>query len=215
MRRVHVEGGEVAVLATVQGLVSEAARVREAFADVRPRAVALGISPESAAALLRWEPVEGHDPFDDLPDAELAYSLRLQAFGEVDLPPPDLVAAARLAREAGLPVHGADMPEERYEELYAAEVSAWSLLRYGRAQRKLARKPPKADAARAFALAWDARLRKIKGLDRVERAREAHIAQASAALARQAGGPLLLVLDVAREAGVLAAWDQTFKQRAP
>jgi len=194
----------VVVLGTVQGLVAERERVRAAFEREAPRSVALGVSPESVAALLRWAPVEGEDPFDLLPDAELAYSLRLQAFGEVALPPPDLVEAARLAKEAGVPVHGADLPEERYEDLFTSEVGAWSLLRYGRVQRRLAKRPPEAPDARAFALAWDARIRKLGALDRVERAREAHMAGVARALA-QDGGPVLLVVDVAREAGVRAA----------
>jgi len=193
----------VVVLGTVPGLVSEAARVREAFERVRPRAVALGVSPEQAAALLRYQPVADVDPFDDLPDAELAFAARLQSFGEVSLPPPDLVEAARLAKEAGLPVHGADLPEEKYEDLFTSEVGAWSLLRYGRAQRKLAKRPPEAPDARAFALAWDARVRRIGAFGRIEAAREAHIADAARALAKQAS-PLLLVVEAAREAGIRA-----------
>lgn len=197
--------GPVVVLGTVQGLVAERARVRDAFAKAQPRAVALGISPESAAALLRYAPVEGADPFDELPDAELAYAARLQAFGDVSLPPPDLLEAAALAREQGVPIFGVDLAEERYEDLFTHEVGAWSLLRYGRAQRRLAKRPPEAADARAFALAWDAHLRRIPALARVEAAREAHIAQAAQALAQREGGAALLVVDVAREAGVQAA----------
>ena len=203
MKRVAVEGGEVVLVATVQGLVAEAERVRAAFEEVRPRSVALGVSPESAAALLRYQPVEGVDPFEDLPDAEFAYSVRLQEYGPVALPPPDLVEAARLAQASGVPVHGADLPEASYEDVFAAEVSAWGLLRYGRVQRKLAKRPPKAEDARSFALAWDASVRRVKGIDRVEKAREEHIAGSARSIARQVGSPVLLVVDAAREAGVL------------
>jgi hypothetical protein len=205
MQRVAVEGGEVVVLATVQGLVAEAERVRAAFDAVSPRAVALGISPEAAGALLRHQPVEGVDLFDELPDAEFAYAVRLQEYGEVGLPPPDLLEAARLAKERGVTLYGADLPEEKYEDVFAAEVSAWGLLRYGRVQRKLVKRPPAAPDARAFALAWDAAVRRVKGIDRVEKAREAHVAASARTLARQAGGPVLLVVDAAREAGVLQA----------
>jgi hypothetical protein len=204
VERVAVEGGEVVLLPTVRGLVSEAQRVREAFAEGRPTVVALGASPEATAALLRFEPSPGLDLYEDLPDAELAYSARLQAYGEVALPPPDLMEAARLAKEAGVPLRGADLPEARYEDVFAAEVSAWGLLRYGRVQRKLVKRPPAAADARAFALAWDAAIRKVKGLDRVEKARESHMAQAARLLVREHGGPALLVVDVARAEGVLA-----------
>lgn len=209
MRRIAVDGGEIHVLSTVQGLVAEAQRVRDAFHAANPRALALGISPEATGALLRYQPTEDTDPFDDLPDAELAYSARLMAYGDVALPPPDLLEATRLARHAGLPIHGADMPEERYEDIFAAEVSAWGLLRYGRIQRKLAKRPPDAPDARTFALAWDAAIRRVKGLDRVERARETHIATTATTLARQAGSPLLLIVDAAREPGILTALTQS------
>lgn len=202
--RVRLGAGEVVVLSTVQGLVAERDRVRTAFAQVSPRAIALGISPEQAAALLRWERKDDEDPFDDIPDHEHTYSLCLGAFGAVDLPPPDLLEAARLAKENGLPLHGVDMTEETYEETYIKEVSAWQFLKYGRVQRRLAKRPPKATDARSFSLAWDAAIRKVKGLDRIETRREETMAQNAAALAAQTQGPVLLVVDHPRAAGVLA-----------
>jgi hypothetical protein len=200
---VPVEGGDVVVLSTVQGLVSEAARVEAAFREVEPSVVALGISPESAGALLRYQPRPDEDPFEDLPDAEVAYSVALAKFGPVDLPPPDLVAAARLARERGIPVYGVDLTEEAYVTAFSKEVSGWSLLRWGRRQRRLARRPPAASDARAFSLAWDAQVRRVAGIARVEEQREAAIAAGARALAKQAGGRVLLVVDAPREAGVL------------
>lgn len=205
MASFRVEGGTVHLLGTVHGLVAEAARVREAFSQVQPAAVALGVSPEAASALMRYQKSAEHDPFEDLPDAEVAYSLRLAAFGEVDLPSPDLVEAIALARAAGVPAHGVDLTEEAYVETYTSEVGAWSLLRYGRIQRALARRPPKAADPRAFSLAWDAAIRRIKGIARVEAAREERIASGACSLAAGVGGPVLLVVDAPREEGVARA----------
>lgn len=202
MRRFPCDGGEVVLLGTVHGLVAEAQRVRDAFAQVRPRAVALGVSPEAVAALLRYQKSDEHDPFEDLPDSEVAYSLRLAAFGDVDLPSPDLVAALDLAKAADVPAHGVDLTEEAYVETFTKEVGAWALLRYGRVQRGLAKRPPQAADPRAFSLAWDAKLRRIKGIARVEDAREERIAKGACSLAAAAGGPVLLVVDAAREDGV-------------
>jgi len=206
MKRVAVEGGEVVVLGVVQGLVEEAARVRSAFEEVRPAAVGLGVSAESVAGLSRYQsPADPGEHFDDLPDAEFAYASRLNEHSEVALPPPDLREAVRLAKEAGVPVHGLDLTEEQYEDVFTREVGALALLRYGRIQRQLARKPPRASDARAFALAWDAEVRRVKGIARVEERREFRIAEGARALARQVGGAVLLVVDAPREAGVLAA----------
>lgn len=194
--------GEVVLLSTVQGLVAERERVLAALRDESPAVVAVALSPEAAAGLLRYERVEGADPFDDLPDHDVIYSLKLGEFGPIDLPPPDLLAALQEGKAAGAQVLGVDLPEETYEALFAKEISVWGFLQYGRVQRRLAKKPPRAADARAFSLAWDAAMRKVKGLAKIEAAREAHIASAAARLARETPGRVLLVVDAPREAGV-------------
>lgn len=201
MQRFTLEGQDVVLLGTVQGLVAEAARVRGAFEETRPAAVAVGVSPEALAAVSRYQP-DGGNPFDDLPDAEYAYSQRLASFGEVALPPPDLVEAVRLAGARGVPAYGVDLTEEQYEETFTREIGPLALLRYGRIQRRLAKRPPEAEDARAFSLAWDAELRRLEPLARVERRREDRMAEGARAVARQAGGAVLLIVDAPREAGV-------------
>lgn len=203
--RVDAPPGVVVVLSTVQGLVSERDRVRDVVARERPRAIALGVSPESAAALLRYERQPDEDPFDELPDHDYVYSVKLREFGPVDLPPPDLVEAVRQAQARGIGVFGVDLPDEQYEEAFTTEVSAWGFLRYGRIQKRLARRPPRAADARAFSLAWDRAIRKVKGIARVEAKREAHMAAQARALAEREAGTILLVVDAPRAEGVLAS----------
>lgn len=201
--RFRMGEGELVVQGSIHGLVSERDRVLSLLDAEAPAAVALGVSPKDVAALLRYERPADVDPFDDLPDHDLVFSMVLRQFGEVDLPPPDLVAAVAWAKARSLSAYGVDLAEEAYEDLFTKQVSAFGFLRYGRIQRSLSRRPPKAPDARAFALAWDAKIRKVKGIARVEAAREAHIAEASAALARKLAAKVVLVVDVSREAGVL------------
>lgn len=201
MKRFRVGEGEVVLFSTVQGLAAEGERVRAALDEEKPAIVALGISPESVASLLRYQPEPDVDPFDELPDHDYVYSLKLREFGEVDLPPPDLVAALAWAKEASATSYGVDLPEEQYEELFTKTVSTLGFLRYGRIQRKLAKRPPKSTDARAFSLAWDAAIRRVKGLRLVEAAREAHMAEAAAKLASEGGARVFLLVDAPREAG--------------
>lgn len=194
--------GEVHLVSTVQGLASERDVVAAAFDRVQPAALALGLSPEQVAALQSYSPKEDEDLFDDLPDHEALYAARLQAFGEIGLPPPDLMEAIRIAGERGVPVRGVDLTQEQYEDAFTSEVGWFALLRYGRLQRKLGRKPPRASDARAFSLAWDARVRRVRALDRVEARREDAMSARASTLARETGGPVLLLVDAPREAGV-------------
>ena len=209
LQRFPAPPGEVLLFSTVQGLVSEVARVQEAFRDARPQALALGLSPESVAALLRYAPgMEGAseaDLFEDLSDHEYVFAVKLKEYGEVALPPPDVLEAARLAQEAGAGVFGVDLTEEQYEDAFTDEIGALGLLRYGRVQRRLARRPPRAPDARSFSLAWDAAVRRVKGIARVEARREAAIAARARALAAEVGGTVLLLVDAPREEGVARA----------
>lgn len=141
---------------------------------------------------------------DLLTDSEAVYGLALQRYGKVRLPPRELTAAIVLAQAAKIPFFGVDFPEEEYAEVFTSNVTTWALLRYTRRTRKLEKRPPEAATARDFALAWDAALRKVRGYDAVEKARERRIAEAATVLARQHGRVLLLV-EAAREAGVVAA----------
>lgn len=204
-QRLRDASSELHVLGTVQGLTSEADRVRAAFATTSFSAVALGLPPEGAAALLQFEGAPDISLAADMADHDLVYSMALGQFGAVALPPPDLLLAAREARERGLSVYGVDLAEEAYDETFTKTVSVWGFLKLGRVQRRLAKRPPKAKGAREFSLAWDAAMRKVKGLAQMEALRERTIAQNAAALARREGGSVLLVVELPREAGVLAA----------
>lgn len=202
LKRYRAAAGEIVLVSTVQGLASERDVVQRALDEERPAAVALGVSAESVASLLRYEPELDADLLEDLPEHDFAYSVKLREFGDVDLPPPDLVAAIDWAQAAGVPCHGVDLSEEAYETAFTREVSAWGFLRYGRIQRALARRPPPAADARAFSLAWDARIRKVKGIARVEALREETIARGAAGLARSLAAKVVLIVDAPREAGV-------------
>ena len=195
---------ELHVLGTVRGLASEEERVAAAFDRLEPAGVALGVAPEDLEGL---RSVDGGAAYEhEFSEADDIYAHYLQQFGPVALPPRDLVAAVRIARERGVPVATLDLPEVQYVETFTGAVSGWQLLLYNRRVRKLARKPPVAEDALAFHLWWDAQIRRLGGFDRLERAREAHMAAELGRLALPAGRVLVLV-EAARVAGMVAALD--------
>lgn len=197
---VRAGGREYHVLGTVRGLVSEAARVREAFDRVRPHGVALGVGPEDLEGLRRLEGGEAYE--HEFSEADEVYAAYLGQFGEVQLPPRDLAEALRLAAERALPVVAIDFPEVAYVDAFTKAISGWQLLRYQRRIRKLARKPPAADDAMEFHLTWDREVGRLGGFGRLEAQREAHMA-AELAKADLPAGRILVLLEGARAEGVL------------
>lgn len=197
--------GDILLLGTVQGLVAEADRVRAAFARHSRAVVALGLSPEGVQSLVEFEGDPHISLAEEMSDHDVIYSLALSEYGQVALPPPDLLLAAREATAKGWPLEGVDMGEDEYETLFTKRVSVWGFLKMGRIQRRLAKRPPKAPDARAFTLAWDAKLRKVKGIAEVEALRERRMAENAKALLLRERLPLILVVELPREAGVRAA----------
>lgn len=199
-----VGGARVHVLGAVHGLMSETDVVEAAFRDTAPDAVAIGIAPGELAALeehAKGEVVESDEPVTI--DPSESYALGLSRYGDIGLPPPDLVATVALARGRGLDPVPVDLDGEQYDEVFASHVGPFALFRYGRRVQKMAKRPPPAPDAVAFALAWDARIRNLRGFDAVEKARERQIAARVEDLATRHAS-VLVVVDVARAAGVIA-----------
>ncbi len=191
------------VLGTVQGLVADAARVAEAFDAIAPDVVALAISPADVDGLLAYLAEPEDAPFDEdsLLESEAVYSAVLSRYGPVDLPPPDLLEAVGRARAAGVPIVGVDLDEDEYADVWSSNVGIISLFKVSRATKRLYKRPPEAPDAHGFAVAWDAAMREVPALDRVEQARETRIAKGLRGLAPKR---VLAVIDLARVAGVLA-----------
>ena len=191
---------EFHLLGTVRGLASEAARVEAAVARLAPDAVAFGVGPEDLDGLTQFEKGAAYE--HDYSESDEVYAHFLAQYGPVELPPRDLVAGYRAARERGVPTVAVDLPEVAYVEAFTKAISGWQLLRYNRRVRRLARRPPVADDAMGFHLAWDREVRRLKGFDDLEGQREAHMA--ARLLAEPAlRGRVLVLLEAARVEGVL------------
>ena len=97
MKRISLGDHSMLIIGTVQGLVKEKKKVRDAFRKIRPDVVGLPISDEmleGLEAVMDGEVKEvATNSIDDL------FADHLRRFGEVQLPPPSLVEAFRLAKE--------------------------------------------------------------------------------------------------------------------
>lgn len=196
--RLRHAAGELHLVGSIHGLVSEGGRVRRLLQQVRPAAVGIAVSAEGIDALSKFEGASDPEMLEEMPTHDLVYSLTLKQYGAVTLPPPDLLAAVRTAGELGASVESVDLTEEAYVEAFTKSVNTWGFLKLGRIQKRLSKKPPKAPNAHAFALAWDERMRKVKGLAKVETLREETIARESRRLLEKHRAPVVVLVDVAR-----------------
>lgn len=186
----------------VVGLVEEADRIETLVEGSAPDRLALGISPGELAtleAMVAGEVEEEVAPSTS--DVDEAYARHLSRFGAVRLPPPAYVRAVEIAAEQDLPVRPLDLDEEAFTETYTDHVGVLDLIRKSRRERRLAKHGVEADDAAEFADRWEARLLEIKGLRRVEEAREGHMARRLEAVC-STPGRVLAIVDRVRRPGV-------------
>ena len=194
---VALGGCRVHLMPVVRGLVSEGGRVRAAFTEVGPQAVALSISREELEGLKSFS--GGNAPADNL--EEEVYVRGLARFGEVRKPPLCFLEAAAYAREREIPVHPLDMDNEQYTSTYVATVSTVDILLSNARQGKLRRWVSASGTAAEFVAEWDALVNRTAGYRRLQEEREAFLARRIRQLASRYG-VLLALVEVERVGGV-------------
>jgi hypothetical protein len=197
----HVGGTPVHLLGTIPGLAAEADLVRNVFARAAPRVVALGVGPEDVRTLRSLGAREAVEDEFDTSAYEDQLLTRLRQFGEVRLPPPDLVEAVRAADERSVPIEALDLDDAAYSDLYTKEVGLFQLWRNNRRIRGAGSLAFPTESPEAFIVAWDREFTKAKGYRRIEEAREETMARRLAEVARL-NGATLAVVPLARLEGI-------------
>ena len=197
MRSIRIEAADISLLPVVKGLVSEEGAVSRSFDEVRPDVIAISVSREDLEGLHRREDYEKYEPSD----LEIIYQAFLESFGEVRIPPPAYVRALEISEERGTPIIPIDMNEELYTETYCQNVRTRDMIRESFFARRATGKSYDLSSPEAFARSWDARVNRARGFRELERAREAHMANA---LRRLSGkySKILAVIECERLEGV-------------
>lgn len=198
MRSIRIEAADISLLPVVKGLVSEEGAVSRSFDEVRPDVIAISISREDLEGLHRREDYDKYEPSD----LEIIYQAFLESFGEVRIPPPAYVRALEISEERGTPIIPIDMNEELYTETYCQKVRTRDMIRESFFARRATGKTYDLSSPDAFARSWDARVNRARGFRELERAREAHMANA---LRRLSGrySKILAVIECERLEGVV------------
>jgi hypothetical protein len=202
----------VTVLGTIQGLAGESRHVESAWESAagpipHPDAVALGVPPEDVENLRRIG-AEGLEKFMtadlDTGSYEEWILPQLSAFGDIAMPPDDLLLAERLAEGAGAPLVPLDLDDEAHADLFVEHVSGFQMIRGQMRQKRLvANAADMAESAEELMLVWDAGFTAMRAYRRFEESREEHMAAGIRRLATRHRW-VLAVVPYARARGIAA-----------
>ncbi|MBR6214269.1 MAG: hypothetical protein IKQ67_06480, partial [Candidatus Methanomethylophilaceae archaeon] len=117
MITLDINGCQVDILPVVNGLVSEADRVRQEFSEHEAYAAALSI--EGIQCLKNRRNIE--EAFD-VSELDMVYAEHMERFGEVEIPSPAMYTFIDLVAEKGLLCIALDMNDSEFTELYVNTV---------------------------------------------------------------------------------------------
>lgn len=199
MMELTVDGCRVCILPVVNGIVSEADKVRAAFDGFEAYGVALGV--EGIDAIKKRVQLE--DEFE-VSELDLAYAHRMQELtGEyVEIPSPPMCALIDLCAERDMNVIALDMNDADFTELYCDTVKAWDFVKEHRMAKKGMKRKFKSTTPEGFAHEWDDYVNEVKGYRQVSEKRETYIASQIRDVAKYRKS-LLAVIETERAEGVV------------
>ena len=198
---IHLElgGCRVDILPVVNGLVSEAERVREAF---QRGYEAYGISLGADAVYVLQNRAKASDDDFETGELDLAYAIHMNRFGEVQFPSPAMCEIVDLCTEGSKALIPLDMNDERFTDLYIKTVKATEYVKEHRLAKKGVKKAFDASTPEELAVQWDLYVNKVKGYARMCRYREEFIAEQILDIPRYKKS-FLAVIEVERCKGIV------------
>ena len=194
MIELTVDDCRVCILPVVNGIVSEAGTVEEAYGEFEAYGASLGI--EGIQAIKNR--VQLQDDFE-VSELDIAYAQRMeQLTGEqVEIPSPAMCVLVDLCADEGKNVIALDMNDADFTEMYCETVKAWDFVKEHRLAKKGMKHKFRSTDPAAFAVEWDSFIHGVKGYRQVSEKRERYIADQIRDVARYKGS-LLAVVEVER-----------------
>ena len=188
----------VDILPVVNGLVSEAEKVKNEYGKYEAYAASLGI--ESLQALKQRESI-GLETVD-VSELDIAYAKKMSVFGEVEVPSPAFCELVDLCAADGTQVIALDMNDTEFDDTYLECVSAVEFTTVHRLAKKGYMAKMDESSPEALAIEWDKWVSKKKGFGRLDKKREEHIAKELMDIAKYRTS-VLAVIEVERVKGIL------------
>ncbi len=188
----------VNILPVVNGLVSEAEKVKNEYGKYEAYAASLGI--EALQALKQRESI-GVDDIE-VSELDIAYAKKMSVFGEIQVPSPAFCELVDRCAADGTQVIALDMNDTEFDDAYLECVSAVEFTTVHRLAKKGYAAKMDESSPEALALDWDRWVSKKKGFGRLDRMREKHIAEELMDIAKYRTS-ILAVIEVERVNGIL------------
>ncbi|MBE6520187.1 MAG: hypothetical protein E7Z68_03625 [Thermoplasmata archaeon] len=198
MISVRVGDCDVDILPFVNGLQSEADKVRDAYGKHEAYGIAMSI--EGVQALEHREELD--DDFG-VSELDLVYANKMEWFGTVEMPSPAACVLVDLCKENGTPLIPLDMNDADFTELYCNTVKTLDFVKEHRHAKKGMKKTFDASTPEELAVQWDDFVNEIGSYHEVSRKREEYLAEQISDVAKYRKS-LLVLLEVERCDGVVA-----------
>ena len=190
---------KVDILPIVNGLISEADRVREEFSDHEAYGVALSI--EGIQCLKNRRNIE---EMFDVSELDMVYAKHLERFGEVEIPSPAMYTFIDLVTERGKLCIPLDMNDSDFTELYCDNVGAMEFIKEHNVAKKGMKRIFDGSTPEKMAKQWDIFVNSnLKSYGKLSKLREEHIANEIKDIAKYKR-ELLAIMEVERVDGVVS-----------
>lgn len=186
----------VDIIPVVNGLVSEAERVKGLVGDYEAYAISLGI--EGVQTIKNRSAIDEEFEVSEL---DLVYAQHMSAFGQVEFPSPAMCAFIDSVKEKRMNVIPLDMNDEDFTQMYCDTVGTFDFVKEHRLAKKGMKRTFDDSSPETLAKEWDAYINTVKGYHDVSVKREAYIASQIRDIARFRKN-LLAVIETERVAGI-------------
>ncbi len=198
MISLEVNGCKVDILTIVNGLVSEADRVRKEFTEHEAYGVALSI--EGIQCLKNRRNIE--ESFD-VSELDMVYIKHLERFGAAEIPSPAMYTFIDLVTETGNLCIALDMNDDDFTNLYCDNVGTLEFVKEHGVAKKGMKRIFDGSTPEKMAIQWDDFVNSsIKSYGKLSKEREKHIANEIKDIAKYKKS-LLVILEVERAEGVV------------
>ncbi len=190
---------KVDILPIVNGLVSEADRVRQEFTDHEAYGAALSI--EGIQCLKNRFNIQ--ETFD-VSELDMVYAKHMERFGEVEIPSPAMYTFIDLVTERGKLCIPLDMNDADFTDIYCKHVGVTEFIKEHNVAKKGMKRIFDGSTPERLAKQWDTFVNDhLKSYGKLSEIREQHIADEIRDVSKYRKD-LLVIIEVERVDGVLS-----------